>query len=102
MAEVTSPYDSETAGPENDPVTLTRGRDTSDISELRLRLTPDLHGQLSAMFAGYGIGSLEEGLLKSLGLWRYVDRSLREGRQLVVIDPQHPQGPFDVIDLQSW
>jgi hypothetical protein len=99
MAEVTSAYGSETAGPADDPVTLTRG---DDVTEVPLRLTPDLHEQLSAMFAEYGIGSVEEGVLKSLGLWRYLDRSLREGHQLVLIDPRRPQGPFDVIDLKSW
>lgn len=99
MAEVTSAYGSETAGPEDDPVTLTRAGETAELS---LRLTPDLHSQLSAMFAEYGVASIEEGLLKSLGLWRYLDRTLREGRQLVVLDPNHPQGPFDVLDLHSW
>ncbi len=89
MAEVTSVFGSETAGPENDPITLTR---SGEVTELSLRLTPDLHGRLSAMFAEYGISSIEEGVLKSLGLWRYLDRTLREGRQVVVLDRCTPRG----------
>ncbi|GLY30011.1 hypothetical protein [Kineosporia sp. NBRC 101731] len=103
MAEVTSVYGSETAGPDDDPVTVTRaGAATGLTTELALCLAPDLHRSLMAMFAEYGVASIEEGVLKSLGLWRYLDRATHEGRQVVVLDPQHPQGPFDVVDLRSW
>ncbi|GAA3594968.1 hypothetical protein GCM10022223_07610 [Kineosporia mesophila] len=99
MAEVTSVCGSETAGPDDDPVTVTRA---GVATELTLSLAPDLHRSLTAMFADYGVSSIEEGVLRSLGLWRYLDRATHEGRQLVVLDPQHPQGPFDVVDLRSW
>lgn len=99
MAEVTGAYGSETAGPVDDPVTLTR---SDDVTEISLPLAADLHDRLAAMFAEYGIDSVEEGLLKSLGLWRYLDRNLHEGRRLVLMDPRRPQGPFDVIDLKNW
>lgn len=92
-------YASATAGPETDPVTVTRPDTPTDLS---LRFSPELHSRLSEMFADYGIGSLEEGALRSLGLWRYLDRVLGAGGQLVVIDPRQPHGPFDVIDLRSW
>ncbi|MBT0769658.1 hypothetical protein KIH74_12040 [Kineosporia sp. J2-2] len=99
MAEVASDFGSETAGPHDDPVTVTR---PGQVTELSLRLSPDLHGQLLSMFAEYGIDSVEDGLLKSLGLWRYLDRALHRGHRLVVVDPRSPQGPFDVIDLRDW
>lgn len=89
----------EAAGPALDRITLTRSEAVPDV---RLRLDPELHGRLSSMFAEYGISSLEEGVLRALGLWRYLDRVSEQGGRLVVIDPQRPQGPFDVIDLHSW